>query len=86
MRKRASWMKPADDRILEYVRDAGEVTPAVIARNVDLDRKYTGLRCRELQSYGLLSTDGDGFYWITEEGENYLEGNLDVETLTAEDD
>jgi hypothetical protein len=84
MRKRASWMKPADDPILEYVHDAGEVTPAVIARNVELDRKYTGVRCRELTNYGMLDSDDSGFYWITEAGEQYLAGELDAGDLDSD--
>lgn len=81
MRDRAPWMKPSDDPILEFVEHVGEVTPSVIARNLDMHRKYAGERCRELAKYGLLESTGDGFYRITSSGERYLSGELDAATL-----
>lgn len=51
-------MKLDDDPIPEYVRDAGEVDPATIGRNVDVQRKYIGQRCRALADYGLLEKRG----------------------------
>jgi Mn-dependent DtxR family transcriptional regulator len=84
MRQRAEWMKPADDAILEYVRDAGEVPPAVIARNTDMHRKYAGERCRELARYGLLDKREGGYYRLTDRGEAYLNEELDADALDAE--
>lgn len=81
MRKRAEWMKAVDNRILEYVRDAGEVNPAVIARNIDAYRKYAGKRCRELAQYGLLESLGDGYYRLTDAGRDYLDEELDASEL-----
>lgn len=81
MRKRGSWMKPADDPILEYFEDAGEVNPAVVARNVDVHRKYASKRCRELARYGLLEELGDGYYRLSEDGEQYLSEELDADDL-----
>lgn len=81
MRQRASWMKPADDPILEYIHVAGEVNPAVIARNTDLHRKYASERCRELAEYNLLESTGDGYYKLTQQGSAYLEGDLDAGNL-----
>lgn len=84
MRQRGDWMKPADDSILEYVSDAGEVPPAVIARNVDIHSKYAGRRCRKLAEFGLLNRMDDGYYSITEEGKAYLEGEVDADELDTE--
>lgn len=84
MRKRADWMVPSDDPILEFVEHVGEVTPAVIARNLDLHRKYVNRRVRELAEWGLLESTGDGFYTITEAGRGYLAGELDAAGLSRE--
>ena len=68
-------MKPADDPILEYFCDAGEVNPAVVARNVDIHRKYASRRVRELAEHWLMEDLGDGYYSLTEKGEQYLRGD-----------
>ena len=85
MRQRADWMKPADDAILEYTRDAGEVPPSVIARNVDIHPKYAGERSRELANYGLLDRSSDGYYSLTSIGEEYLEEQFNAQSLTKEE-
>lgn len=77
-------MKPADDPILEYVRDAGEVNPAVIARNIDVHRKYVGQRCRALAENGVLEKAEDGYYRITGLGERYLNEELATEDLESD--
>ncbi|OAQ52188.1 hypothetical protein HTG_11245 [Natrinema mahii] len=77
MRNRADWMVPTDDAILEYVRDAGEVPPAVIGRNIDSHPNYTGQRCRTLADHGLLDRESDGYYSLTELGTRYLDESLE---------
>ncbi|WP_263020966.1 hypothetical protein [Natronobiforma cellulositropha] len=84
MRERAGWMVPTDDAILEYVRDAGEVPPAVIGRNIDSHPNYTGQRCRTLAEHGLLVRASDGYYSLAGLGQRYLEEDLDPGEL--EDD
>ena len=60
MRKGAEWMsQPADDRILEVIRQKGNMTPTALSRDgenprIDIGRKWAGQRCRELSEYGLL--------------------------------
>ncbi len=78
-------MKPSDDPILEFIEHVGEVTPSVIARNVDLHRKYVSRRLRELVEYSVVETSGDGFYRVTELGEQYLAGDLDASELEKEE-
>lgn len=85
MRQRADWMKPADDAILEYTRDAGEVPPAVIARNIDIHRNYAGQRCLELADSGLLEKREGGYYRLTDLGREYLDEELDAGALDTED-
>lgn len=85
MRQRAAWMNPADDAILEYTRDAGEVPPAVIGRNIDMHRNYAGERCRELAKYGLLERLEGGYYRLTDTGRGYLDEELDADALAPTD-
>ncbi|USZ67416.1 hypothetical protein NGM10_11835 [Halorussus salilacus] len=85
MRQRAEWMKPADDAILEYTRDAGEVPPAVIARNIDIHRNYAGQRCLELAEYGLLEKEEGGYYRLSDLGREYLDEELDADELEPDD-
>lgn len=85
MRERADWMVPVDDAILEYVRDAGEVPPAVIGRNIDTHRNYAGERCRVLTEHGLLEAVGDGYYSLTELGRRYLDEELSSGELDDEE-
>ncbi|POG54717.1 hypothetical protein AUR65_013390 [Haloferax marisrubri] len=85
MRQRADWMVPIDDAILEYVRDAGEVPPAVIGRNIGSHRNYVGVRCRELTKYELLSREEDGYYSLTSLGSRYLNEELDAGELDEDE-
>jgi hypothetical protein len=81
MRKRAEWMKPTDDLILELLEEEGQYPPKIIAEKIEKHPKYIGNRCRELRDHGLLRNLGRGLYQITELGEDYLSGDLDVESL-----
>lgn len=85
MRQRADWMVPADDSILEYVRDAGEVPPAVISRNIDVHSKYAGKRCRKLAEHDLLNRAEDGYYSLTNLGRRYLDEEVEPGELDAEE-
>lgn len=78
-------MVPADDAILEYVRDAGEVPPAVISRNIDVHSKYAGERCRALATNGLLNRADDGYYSLTELGVRYLDEELQPGEIDGSD-
>ncbi|WP_233516914.1 PhiH1 repressor [Haloferax sp. Atlit-6N] len=86
MRKRGEWMSRVDDRILEAIRQDGNLTPLAVSREglvprVDIGRKYAGVRCRKLTEYGLLNRVDKGLYGITELGEQFLDEELDTETL-----
>ncbi|AFO57032.1 MULTISPECIES: hypothetical protein [unclassified Natrinema] len=92
MRQPAEWMRsPADDRILELMHDEGNMTPRALSRDgdiprIDISRDYAGDRCRELAKYGLLERLDRGLYRLTDFGEAYLEGDLDVSELEEVDD
>ncbi len=88
MRQRADWMVPADDRILEAVRDDGNQTPKSVSKEglvprVGVGRKWASERMRELADYGLLERIDEGLYGITEVGLAYLEEELDAGELES---
>lgn len=86
MRLSADWMVIADDRILEYLSGHETGTPKQMADSglVRFSRSYVTQRCKRLVDYGLLRHLGNGVYVITEEGEEYLEGELDAEKLESD--
>lgn len=82
MRKRADWMTPMDDRILELLQSAGIVlSPSIIAFNLDVSREAVNRRLKELAAYGLVIYVERGKYEISEAGQKYLEGELDAMEL-----
>ena len=81
MRQPAEWMRPVDDRILELIREYGNLTPKVIEQKGGPVANHAGDRARELVRYGLLERIGYGLYGITERGHAYLDEELDARTL-----
>lgn len=86
MRQRANWMNPVDDRIMELLADEGAGTPKSLADSIGHNNDYVGVRCRELAAYGLLRRPSRGLYLLSEDGEAYLEGDLDAADLEADED
>ncbi len=88
MRKPGDWMQnPTDERILEALNTGLELGPTVIARNIDRDRTGVSHRLSILVEYGLVNKVEEGYYKITDLGEQYLEGELDADKFepSAED-
>lgn len=86
MRFDDDWMVRADDRIMEHLRENGPDTPKSMADSdrVRFSRQYINQRCKLLVSYGLLLHLGNGVYDVTEQGEAYLDGEMDVRTLSSD--
>jgi len=84
MRYSADWMTIADERILEYLSKTETSTPKKMADSGDVrfSRQYIGERCRKLADYGLVQHLGNGVYRITDDGTEYLDGDLDAAGLT----
>ena len=74
-----------DDRILEYIKENDSGSPAELEESgyLRVSRSHISRRLRRLAEYGLLKHLGNGVYVITEDGEEYLEGNLDAEQLES---
>jgi len=75
----ADWMQlPSDDRILETLGSSDLIlTPAIIAKNIDVSREHVARRMSELEKHGLIEREERGHYQITESGEHYLTGDAD---------
>lgn len=72
-----------DDRILEYIEENGSGSPTEMEESglVRFSSQYIGQRCKELAEHDLLRHLGNGVYVLTEEGEEYLKGEIDVAEL-----
>jgi DNA-binding PadR family transcriptional regulator len=88
-RHRAEWMTGSDDVILEFLQDSGAghnyrgISNNFEDRNIDVSYKTITRRVPKLEEAGLVRTiPGDGRYFaITEKGEMYLEGEIDLRDL-----
>jgi len=72
-----------DDRLLEWA-DSHDSVSAPDVKDTDyfrITRPHISRRLRKLADHGLLKDLGNGVYIITDEGEAYLEGDLDASTL-----
>lgn len=85
MRKSAEWMAPSDDRILELIREHGNLTPGAIEALGGPVSDHASRRARKLAKYGLLEQIHRGLYGITDKGRAYLDEELDASTLEADE-
>ena len=92
MRRHADWMTQLDERILEFISERGNHPPSAIQSGlveigVDLDynTKYINQRCSTLEDHGLLVNVGAGTYSITEQGEQFLAGEIDAGELADQE-
>lgn len=86
MRQTADWMRPADERILEVLADCGNMTPTAISADGKVPRapvsySHVSGRVTRLVKYGLVDEYDDGLFRITDTGERFLAGELDVSQL-----
>lgn len=93
MRKSGKWMVLLDDRILELFTedDSGIMSPSEIANDERIlhSSGHVSRRCKKLEEYGLLKVVSKGVYTLTEQGEEYLEGEYntrDEEEITLSED
>jgi hypothetical protein len=82
VRKRAEWMRPVDERIMETMRDEGNLTPYALDETFDVAvANYASNRLSKLAQYGLVERLGRGLYRLTEDGRAFLEEDLDASEL-----
>lgn len=81
MRQPADWMVPSDDRILELIREYGNLTPIAIEAKGGPVRQYASERCGVLARHGLLEQVHRGLYGLTDDGRAYLDEELNASDL-----
>jgi predicted transcriptional regulator len=88
MRYSGDWMSLADDRILEYIRENGSGSPTEMMEEgrIRYSKQHIARRAKELSRRGLLQHLGNAVYVITDEGEAYLDGDLDTQGLERLDE
>lgn len=86
VRMMAEWMNIIDERIMEFLLDAGTHPSSPIAHHltdfngITYSRSHIGRRCNKLANYGLLEKNYKN-YTLTNKGEKYLQGELDASEL-----
>jgi Mn-dependent DtxR family transcriptional regulator len=87
MRPRVEWMNQTDDRILELLDESGlELSPAILARDLDYSRSWVSRRLKKLLNAGLVSVEDSSYYSITQKGRDYLSGKLKADKVKIEDE
>lgn len=73
-------MKPADDRVLEFIMSNGPSSIKTIHESGDVDYAYNTIatRARVLADNGLLDKIGQGSYQLADKGQQYLVGAIDL--------
>lgn len=85
VRQRAEWMRPVDERIMETMRDEGNLTPQAVENFGVCSRSHASVRLSKLASYGLVERIAQGLYRLTDEGRSFLDEELDASTLEPTD-
>ena len=88
MRKSAEWMSIADERILEFLSENDSGSPTSMSKNefVRFSRPHIHERCQKLERHGLIRFLGNGVYVLTDEGQQYLDGDLDAAELESDNE
>lgn len=86
MRQRADWLTHTDERILELMRSVGNLTPLAVEDFEVTHKGYAAKRLSELHGYGLVRRISRGLYTITDDGEAFLDEELDASTLERRKD
>ena len=81
MREPAEWMVPTDDRILELIREEGNLTPGAIEALGGPTSDHASRRAKKLARHGLLEQIHRGLYRLTDDGRAYLDEELDAAEL-----
>jgi predicted transcriptional regulator len=84
-RQRADWMRPVDEHILEVMRDEGNMTPQALEQLDVTVANYASNRLSKMAKYGLVERVVHGLYRITEDGEAFLNEDLDASALEPSD-
>lgn len=79
-------LRPADRRILEHLRDNPPEYIPLIANRLGMHLGYVEERCGLLIDEQLMEpVTNEKIYRLSERGEQYLAGEVDIATQTADD-
>lgn len=81
VRDRAEWMRPIDERILETMRDEGNLTPRAVDDFGVTSKSHASDRLRALSKANLVERISRGLYRLTDDGHAFLDEELDAGTL-----
>lgn len=81
VRQRADWMRPVDERILELMRDEGNLTPRAVDDFGVTSHGHANDRFSTLAEYGLVEKISRGLYRLTDDGIAFLDEELDASDL-----
>jgi predicted transcriptional regulator len=85
-RKRADWMRPVDEHILEVMRDEGNMTPNALEKMDVTVANYASNRLSKMAQYGLVERVVQGLYRITDDGVAFLDEEIDASELEPVED
>jgi len=76
-------MQPVDERIMETMRDEGNLTPQALDNLEVTSRSHASVRLSKLFNYGMVErvADTEGLYRLTVTGEAFLDEELDAAEL-----
>lgn len=86
VRQRADWMRPVDGRIMEAIRDEGNLTPQALDNFDVCSRSHASVRLSKLAKYGLVERIAQGLYRLTDDGRAFLDEELDAGELEPAND
>lgn len=80
IRKPPEYLTQTDERILEFLRAEVKGTPKEIVDSgyASGDNKYISQRLKVLNDGGFVNRVAQGQYKISEKGQEYLEGEIDL--------
>ncbi|ELY94528.1 hypothetical protein [Natrialba taiwanensis] len=74
-------MRPVDERIMETMRDEGNLTPQAVEKFGVCSRSHASVRLSTLKKYGLVERISQGLYRLTDAGRAFLDEELDASEL-----
>ncbi|WP_089650138.1 type IV toxin-antitoxin system AbiEi family antitoxin domain-containing protein [Halobacterium hubeiense] len=78
-------MRPKDERILEVMRDEGNMTPQALDDFDVAAANYARDRLSLMADYGLVEKLSRGLYRLTDEGRAFLDEDLDASELEPDE-